>query len=185
MKRLFVFVFSLLIFCLDTKALFYKGAEGYEVRELQQGLYRAGYYSSAWDGKYTEQVCEAVKAYQRGKGVFPDGICTYALARSLDVPVKYSKEDEDTVRLARLICRVCKDADYLTKLSVGSVAVNRVDSPLFPDGMASVTETLGGAFPCEIPEDCMRAAYEAVHGVKPYGNVLYFEEKKTGFVFSK
>lgn len=186
MKRFcFIVIIFSVIFCVDSSALFYKGAEGYDVRKLQEALYRAGYYNGEWDGRYTERVCAAVKEYQRDAGVFPDGICTYGIARSLGADVKYDRRDEDALKLARLLCRVCGDRDQLTKLTVASVAVNRLSSPLFPDDMASVVETLGGAFPCEIPEDCMRAAYEAVRGAKPYGGVLYYEIKNGGFVYSK
>ena len=196
MKRFFTVFFLFLLFCTNTKALFYPGAESYEVRELQQSLYRAGYYGGEWNGKYTEQVCEAVKAYQRDCGIYPDGICTYALAYSLNADIKYNKNDEDAVKLARLLCRVCKNGDRLTKAAVASVALNRLESPLFPDDIPSVINTLGGAFPCDIPEDCMRAAYEAIQGVKPYGGILYFEDagkadksvkgaKHGGFVFYK
>ncbi len=176
MKRLFVIFILFLLLGSNSSALFYKGAEGDDVRELQQGLYRAGYYDGAWDGRYSEQVCEAVKAYQRENGIFPDGICTYGIARSLGAQIRYDKRDEDAVKLGRLIYKVCKNEDYLTKLAVASVAVNRLDSPLFPDDTASVIGSLGGAFPCELPEDCVRAAYEALRGAKPYGDILYFEE---------
>lgn len=176
MKRLSVIFVLFLLLCPYSKALLCKSAEGEDVRLLQQGLYRAGYYGGAWDGKYSEQVCEAVKAYQADNGIFPDGICSYSIARLLGVQIRYDKRDEDAVMIGRLICKVCKNEDYLTKLAVASVVVNRLDSPLFPDDTASVIETLGGAFPCELPEDCIRAAYEALCGAKPYGDILYYEE---------
>ena len=176
MKRFCVIFLLFLLFCIYPKALFYYGSEGFEVRQLQQGLYRAGYYDGVWDGKYTHQVCEAVKKYQRENNVFPDGICTYSVLRALGVQAVYDKKDEDAIKIARLLCKICKNNDYLTKLSVASVVVNRLDSPLFPDDILSVINTLGGAFPCEIPEDCMRASYEALRGAKPYGDILYFEK---------
>ena len=176
MKRFFTILFLFSALALSSRALLYKGAEGDDVEKLQKELYSAGYYGGVRDGKYTEQVCEAVKAYQRDNGIFPDGICTYEIARSLGVDIKYDQKDGDAVKIARLLCRVCKNDDKLTKLAVASVAVIRVDSPLFPDDMSSVINTLGGAFPCEISEDCMRAAYEALLGARPYGNILYYEE---------
>ena len=44
MKRLSVIFILFFLLGSNADALFYKGAEGDEVRELQQGLYRAGYY---------------------------------------------------------------------------------------------------------------------------------------------
>ena len=185
-----------MIFRISADALFYEGAQSFDVRQIQKGLYRAGYYSGAWDGVYSKEVCEAVKAYQRDNGVFPDGICSYGAARALGAQVGYSKRDEDAVKLARFLCRACKNGDYLTKLAVASVAVNRMESPLFPDEMSAVINTLGGAFPCEIPYDCMRASYEALLGAKPYGSITYFKKSEDakavkngarhgGFVFYK
>ena len=176
MKRIFVLVFIFSFFCINAEALFYEGAQSFEVRQIQKGLYRAGYYNGVWDGVYSKEVCEAVKAYQRDNGIFPDGICSYGTARALGAHVAYSKRDEDAVKLARFLCKVCKNGDCLTKLAVASVAVNRMESPLFPDEMSAVINTLGGAFPCEIPKDCMRASYEALLGAKPYGDITYFEK---------
>ena len=176
-----IFVVTLLLFCLSLPAgaLFYPGAKGEDIRDLQIALYRAGYYDGVWDGVYSAEVCAAVREYQRQNGIYEDGICTYALARSLYADVKYNGLDEKAVILARYAANVCKGCDYLTKLAVCSVIVNRVSSPLFPDGLYEVINAAGGAEPCEIPKDCMRAAYEALLGAAPYGDILYFEKNRS------
>ena len=179
MKKITVLLIFITLFRLPCGAVFYKGARGDDIRELQIALYRKGYYNGVWDGEYSDGVCLAVREYQRDAGVCPDGVCTYALARSLGADVKYNEIDEAAVILARLACRVCKNGDYITKLAVCSVALNRVKSPLFPDSLVSVINGMGGAPPCEIPPDCMRAGYEASLGIAPYGDILYFEKNNT------
>ena len=179
MKKITVLLIFITLFCLPCGAIFYKGAKGDDIRELQKALYRKEYYNGVWDGEYSDVVCLAVREYQRDAGVYPDGVCTYALARSLGADVKYNETDEQAVILARLACRVCGNDDYITKLAVCSVALNRVKSPLFPDSLVLVINEMGGAPPCEIPPDCMRAGYEASLGIAPYGDILYFEKNKT------
>lgn len=178
MKRFFTVLFLIFLLGIAPKALLYKGAKSKDVYKIQKGLSRAGYYNGVCDDEYSEKVYEAVRAYQCGNGFYPDGICTYAIARSLGADIKYDQRDEDTVKLARLLCSICKNDDILTKSAVASVAINRLDSPLFPDDMTSVISTMGTAFPCDIPDSCLRVAYEALRGAKPYGDILYFEEAK-------
>ncbi len=178
MKKFFITVFLIFGLCLPSRALFYPGAGGEDVRRLQRALYKNGYYGGAWDGVYSEEVLSAVREYQRRNGIYPDGICSYPDAKALGAEVKYNGLDEKAAVLARFAANVCGKSDYLTKLAVCSVIVNRVSSPLFPDGVVCVINAEGGAPPCEIPPDCMRAAYEALLGASPYGDILYFDKNK-------
>ncbi len=174
MKRIFVILTLFLCLCPRVPALYFKGAEGTKVRELQIRLYDAGLYGGAWDGVYSDETEAAVKEYQRQNGYYPDGICAYGLLIKLGMKDGYSKTDDDAVRLARFISRVCGDGDRLTQTAVASVALNRVRSPLFPDDLISVLDGMGGAPPCDISPECMRSAYEALLGAAPFGDVLYF-----------
>ncbi len=181
MKRVFIIIFLIICLTLPADALFYPGAKGENIRHLQIALYRKGYYNGVWDGVYSEQVVAAVREYQRQNEAYPDGICTYADAVMLGADIEYNELDEKAIILARFAANVCKKSDYITKLAVCSVIVNRVSSPLFPDSIVEVINAAGGAPPCEIPPDCMRAAYEALLGAMPYGDILYFsnDENKT------
>ena len=174
MKKLVCILFISFLLCIRPAALLCTGCNCGEVKELQRRLHAAGYYDGPYDGFYSGEVAEAVARYQRGAGVFPDGICTYRIARSLGVNVKYDENDELTVRVGRFLCAVCRGDDYLSKLALSSLIVNRIKSPLFPDDVVSVISGLGGAPDCAIPADCLRAAYEALCGAKPYGDILYY-----------
>ncbi|MBR3016342.1 MAG: peptidoglycan-binding protein [Clostridia bacterium] len=50
-----------------------KGNSGKDVVALQQALKIKGYYKPAIDGKYGDQTVEAVKAFQKSKGISQDG----------------------------------------------------------------------------------------------------------------
>lgn len=178
MKRFFIIIILIVCLALPSHALFYPGAKGDEIRELQIALYRAGLYNGVWDGVYSDEVCDAVREYQRQNGIFEDGICTYADAVALGAEAEYNELDEKAVLLARYAANVCKKSDYITKLAVCSVMVNRVRSPLFPDSLTEVINAAGGAPSCEIPPDCMRASYEALLGAAPYGDILYFSHSE-------
>jgi serine/threonine protein kinase len=54
------------------------------VERCQQGLKLAGYYSGSADGKESESVSAAVRAYQRAKGLAENGTVNDALVASLD-----------------------------------------------------------------------------------------------------
>ena len=53
-------------------------------------------------------------------------------------PVTGFTEDVDTVRLARTIYALARDAGYDAKLAIGTLAMNRVDSPWFGDTLGEV-----------------------------------------------
>ena len=47
-------------------------------------------------------------------------------------------EDRDTVLLARAIYALAREESYETKLAIGSLAMNRVDSPWYADTLGGV-----------------------------------------------
>ena len=59
------------------------------------------------------------------------------LACALTPGVRYT-EDRDTVLLARAIYALARNDSYETKLAIGTVAMNRVDSVWFEDTLAGV-----------------------------------------------
>lgn len=60
------------------------------------------------------------------------------LALILSAPVHGLSEDKSTVQLARAIYAVARDDSYEAKLALGSVVMNRVDNPWYPDTLAEV-----------------------------------------------
>mgnify|MGYP000849026055 CR=1 FL=1 len=54
------------------------------------------------------------------------------------VPSISFTEDAATVRLARVICALAGNDSYEAKLAIGTVVMNRVESPWFPDTLEDV-----------------------------------------------
>ena len=61
-----------------------------------------------------------------------------ALAVCLFLPEARFTEDEDTVLLARTIYALGKEESYATKLKLGSVVMNRLESDWFADDLGEV-----------------------------------------------
>jgi len=51
-----------------------KGSTGERVKAIQQALKDRGYYSGSVDGQFGQQTCNAVMAFQKDRGLTPDGI---------------------------------------------------------------------------------------------------------------
>ena len=60
-----------------------KGSKGDAVEKLQQALKIKGYYKAPIDSKYGEKTMEAVKAFQRAKGLAVDGIAGNTTIKAL------------------------------------------------------------------------------------------------------
>lgn len=65
-------------------------------------------------------------------------LCVCLLLLLTLCPVSGVSEGEDAVRLARVLYTLCRDEDARTMMKVGSVIMNRVDSPWFPDTLQEV-----------------------------------------------
>ena len=93
------------------------------------------------------------------------GLCVALLVALLIMPGLGVTEGSDTVQLARTMYALGRDEPYETLLMIGSVVMNRVESPWYPD---TVNEVLGE--PHQFPhgllynEECMRAAREIMMG---------------------
>lgn len=90
--------------------------------------------------------------------------------------------------LARLITSEADCQDYITKVAVGAVVLNRVKSPLFPNTVSEVINQVdeGGRYQFEpvlngwinrpASEEARRAARDAVNGWDPSNGALFFWE---------
>ena len=82
------------------------------------------------------------------------------------IPTTHSyTEDTATVRLARTIYAIAGDQDYETQLAVGTVIMNRVDSPWYPSTLEGVLSQQQ-QFPCgtRYDEEALAAAHEVLTG---------------------
>ncbi|MCR4924619.1 MAG: cell wall hydrolase [Lachnospiraceae bacterium] len=96
-----------------------------------------------------------------------------------------SKESGDRDILASLIYCEAGGEPYIGKVAVGAVVINRMRSAAFPNTMLGVIYQKGQFSPVAsgrlaarlalgAPEECYRAADEAMSGSTPVGNCLYF-----------
>lgn len=92
-------------------------------------------------------------------------LCSVLLIALVVIPGIGLTEGNDTLQLARTIYTLGRDETYETKLMIGSVIMNRVESPWYPD---SIQEVIGQPhqFPHGIHYDgeSLRAAREVMMG---------------------
>lgn len=86
-------------------------------------------------------------------------------------------EDVATVRLAQTIYALTRADTYESKLAVGSVVLNRVDSPWYPDDLMQVLSQ-AHQFPCgtRYDQESLRAAHAVLAGTRTLPpDVLYYQ----------
>lgn len=103
-------------------------------------------------------------------------LCAGLLILLLILPGLGMSEGDDTIALARTLYTLGQNEDYDILLMLGSVVMNRVDSPWFPDSVEEVLEE-----PHQFPhgmlydERCLQAAREIMMGRRVLPNdVVYF-----------
>ncbi len=92
-------------------------------------------------------------------------LCAALLLALMVIPGIGLTEGSDTIRLARTIYTLGRDESYDTLLMIGSVVMNRVDSPWYPD---TVSDVLGEphqfAHGTKYDERSLQAAREVMMG---------------------
>ena len=97
-------------------------------------------------------------------------VCTF-------IPSVSFTEDKDTVLLARAIYALGRDESYETKLALGSVVMNRVESPWFADTLGEVLSDQQ-QFPAgkRYDEASLQAAHDLISGERSLNeNALYYQ----------
>ena len=100
-----------------------------------------------------------------------------ALAVCLFLPEARFTEDEDTVLLARTIYALGKEESYETKLALGTVVMNRVESAWFEDDLGDVLEEQQ-QFPAgkRYDDESLKAAHEVLTGKRTLSDsALYYQ----------
>lgn len=103
-------------------------------------------------------------------------LCAVLLVALIVFPGLGLTEGDDTIQLARTLYTLGRDESFETKLMIGSVIMNRVESPWFPD---NIKEVIGQ--PHQFPhgtrydEESLQAAREIMMGRRTLpGNVVYY-----------
>lgn len=86
-------------------------------------------------------------------------------------------EDKNAIQLAQVIYALGKTESYETKLAIGSVVMNRVDSKWFADSIPEVLDD-PQQFPCgeRYDEDSLKAAHSVISGTRVLDHALLYYE---------
>ncbi|MGI6538887.1 MAG: cell wall hydrolase [Caldicoprobacterales bacterium] len=193
----FIIAFALLLpageaFAAGTLKL---GSRGPEVARLQQELKNRGYFNFWKITEYFGTITQdAVIRFQRDNGLLVDGIVGPQTRAALygnntgstSSRGALSQRDRDNIFwLARIIHAEARGESYLGQVAVGSVVMNRVAHPGFPNTIYGVIFEYTGSIPQFSPvadgtiynnpnASCLKAAEEAYFGSKPVGGALFF-----------
>ena len=103
-------------------------------------------------------------------------VCAALLLICALIPTLAFTEDAATVRLARTIYALADEESYETKLAIGTVVVNRVESPWFAGSLEGVL-TEQHQFPCgsRYDDESLEAAHAVLSGRRTLpDDVLYY-----------
>ena len=93
------------------------------------------------------------------------------------IPSAAFTEDRDTVLLARTIYALGRNEDYATKLALGSVVMNRVESPWFAGSLGEVLRDQQ-QFPAgkRYDDESLKAAHALLTGTRTLdADALYYQ----------
>ena len=159
------------------------GSRGNEVRAIQQALKERGLFHSDVTGYYGSITQEAVRKFQRQKGMQVDGIAGPQTLRALGITIGTipPATDNNVYLLARIISAEARGEPYSGQVAVGAVVLNRIEHPSFPDTLAGViyqngafTAITDGQFDQPIADSAYRAAREALAGNDTSGGAIYY-----------
>ncbi|MDF2520431.1 MAG: cell wall hydrolase [Clostridia bacterium] len=167
------------------------GSRGTSVVRLQNALINKGYLRGPADGIYGRYTEGAVIKFQTAKRIRIDGIAgnqTQSLLYAATQTVSRSTSTTaatDLYWLSRIINAEAGAEPYNGKVAVGNVVLNRVRSSSFPNtikgvifeyykGIPQFSPVADGSIYKTPSADSIRAAKDALNGVRPVGSATYF-----------
>lgn len=137
------------------------------------------------EGGTTMVPVRALAAAMGAEVVWDEAARTVDLTSGGGVPGQPSYTQEDLYWLSRIISAESQGEPLLGKLAVGTVVLNRVASPEFPDTIYDVifdrkwgvqfTPVANGAIYWEPTQESVTAAKLVLEGARAAGNSLYFQ----------
>lgn len=180
------------------------GSRGVIVTEVQRRLKAWGYYKGNLDGIYGYETYLGVKSFQRKNGLTVDGVAGDRTLSALGINTGSSSKsssnvassnNSDVMLLARLINGEARGEPYEGQVAVGSVVLNRVKHPKFPNTIAGViyqpgayTAIVDGQIHAQMEDSSIRAARDAINGWDPSGGAIYYFNPNTatsGWIWSR
>lgn len=165
-------------------ALSYYGSRGQEVINIQDKLYKWGYYKGIVDGIYGYQTYKAIRLFQYKNNLMVDGIAGPETLSALGLPSgqrsNYSS-NKDANLLAHLIHGEARGEPYTGQVAVAAVVLNRTRDSRFPKTIAGVVYQPGafdavadGQINLEPTTTSYNAARDALNGWDPSGGAIYY-----------
>lgn len=163
-----------------------QGDSGSTVKQIQQKLNEYGFSVGTVDGIFGTKTLNAVKNFQKSRGLVVDGIVGNATAKALGITLGTSSGNSnysggDVYLLAKTIHAEARGEPYIGQVAVGAVVLNRVRSSSFPNTIAGVvyqpwafTAVHDGQINLEPNESAMRAAKDAMNGWDPTNGCIYY-----------
>lgn len=164
-----------------------KGDSGSKVKEIQRKLNEYGFSVGAVDGIFGSKTLQAVKNFQKSRGLVVDGIVGNATAKALGISLSSGSSGNsnytggDIYLLAKTIHAEARGEPYIGQVAVGAVVLNRVKSSSFPNSISGVvyqpwafTAVHDGQINLEPNDSAMRAAKDAMNGWDPTNGCLYY-----------
>ena len=183
-----------LAFAQSALAVSYRqGDSGSAVTTIQTKLKRWGYFDGPVDGIYGSKTSKAVRSFQRKNGLTADGVAGPATLKALGMEQTSQNSGSsqtgssggnasgDVALLAKVISADARGEPYDGQVAVGSVILNRIAHPSFPNTLAGVVYE-PGAFTCmvdgqidqPIASSAYQAARDALNGADPSGGAIYY-----------
>lgn len=164
-----------------------KGDSGSKVKEIQRKLNELGFSVGNVDGIFGSKTLQAVKNFQKSRGLVVDGIVGNATAKALGISLSSGSSGNsnysggDIYLLAKTIHAEARGEPYIGQVAVGAVVLNRVRSSSFPNTISGVvyqpwafTAVHDGQINLEPNDSAMRAAKDAMNGWDPTNGCLYY-----------
>lgn len=122
----------------EASAVISLGANGEDVRMLQEKLGGLGYFSGEADGSYSIETRQAVKSFQEEHGIRATGRADYETLSLLGLDSGDSSGyfGVDVQLLAKFISWKCGGGSYAQKLAAGREIVERMRSNQYPDTLS-------------------------------------------------
>ncbi len=162
------------------------GSNGDEVKKLQETLIEKGYDPGEVDGIFGNKTREAVMAFQKDNELTPDGIAGPKTLAALGINANTSVGSTDIYLIARAVYGEARGEEYIGKVAVAAVILNRVDDPNFPNSVSGVVYQPGafdavsdGQINLAPDEECIRAARDAFSGWDPTNGCVYYYNPQT------
>ncbi|NIK79747.1 N-acetylmuramoyl-L-alanine amidase [Paenibacillus castaneae] len=154
------------------------GSVGQDIPDLQFRLQTIGYYNLPIDTSFGNATRSAVQRFQKNNGLQSDGVVgprTWAKLNKLTV------NKIELSMLARVIYAEARGEQYKGQVAVGAVVMNRLQSSKFPNTVKGVimepnafSAVKNGQYWLIPNQTAFKAAKEAVKGVDPTGNALFY-----------